>query len=115
MPTQTRTVLPGPRNRTVRTADGSVLEPPEDWVLLPPGDAALTRRVKAAGPTWAVQHRRGRKLFSDGIWAPRATIAAARQELAAERAAPAYAKKRAAEARRREHKQEEYVGSFYDA
>src|SRR5947199_4328014 len=112
MPTQTRTVLPGPRNRTVRTADGSVLEPPEDWELLPPGDAALTRRVKAAGPTWAVQQWRGRRTFSLGIWARRATIESIRAELAAERATPQYARRREADTHRRAHQQAEYVGSF---
>ena len=31
---------------------------PEGWVLLPPGDAALTRRVKATGAHWIVQERK---------------------------------------------------------
>ena len=44
-----RTFSPGPTPNTVRSADGMVLPVPEGWVLLPPGDAALTRRVKAAG------------------------------------------------------------------
>jgi len=43
------TFTPGPTPNTVRTTDGTVLTAPEDWVLLPPGDAALTRRVKEAG------------------------------------------------------------------
>ncbi len=45
----------GPTPNTVRTTDGKVLTPPEGWVLFPPGDAALTRRVKAAGDHWVVQ------------------------------------------------------------
>src|SRR6267154_1000493 len=102
MPEQTRTVSPGPDARSVRTPSGEVLRPPPDWELLPPGDAGLTRRVKAAGPTWTVQEKRGRKTFSRGVWAPRAAIAEARAALAVERAAPAYAKKREADARRRE-------------
>ena len=40
---------PGPSPNTVRAENGQVLNVPEGWVLLPPGDAALTRRVKAAG------------------------------------------------------------------
>ena len=40
---------PGPTQNTVRAADGTILTAPEGWVLLPPGDAALTRRVKEAG------------------------------------------------------------------
>ena len=48
------TFTPGPTPNTVRAADGKVLTVPEGWVLLPPGDAALTRRVKAAGDHWVV-------------------------------------------------------------
>jgi len=45
MPEQTLIVSPGPGACSVRTARGEVLEAPADWVLLPPRDAALTRRV----------------------------------------------------------------------
>ena len=48
------TFTPGPTPNTVRAADGRVLTAPEGWLLLPPGDAALTRRVKAAGDHWIV-------------------------------------------------------------
>src|SRR5688572_5454097 len=98
MPNQTRIVGPGPEARSVRTADGRVLYPPGDWALLPPGDAGLTRRVKAAGPTWTVQEKKGRKIFSQGVWAPAAAIEAAKRALAAERATPKYAKRREADA-----------------
>jgi hypothetical protein len=43
------TFTPGPTPNTVRSADGRVLTAPEGWILLPPGDAALTSRVMAAG------------------------------------------------------------------
>ena len=49
MSADNNTFAPGPTPDTVRAADGTVKKPPEGWVLLPPGDAALTRRVKAAG------------------------------------------------------------------
>ena len=55
-------------------ADGRRLSPPPGWARLAPGDAALTRRVKQAGPSWAVVEKRGRKAFSRGPWAPAATI-----------------------------------------
>jgi len=112
MPLQTRTVSPGPAERSVRTASGEVLQPPADWVLLPPGDPGLTRRVKAAGPTWTVQEKRGRKLFSRGVWAPGPTVAAIRAALEAERATPQYARKLQAAARRREGQQTSYVDEF---
>jgi uncharacterized protein with GYD domain len=70
---------PGPSRTTVRAADGRVLTVPEGWVLLPPGDAALTRGVKAAGEHWAVQERKGRKVFSRGVWAPAAFKATAKK------------------------------------
>ncbi|MBL8798872.1 MAG: DUF2293 domain-containing protein [Planctomycetia bacterium] len=115
MPTQTRIVAPGPHERSVRTAAGEVLTPPEEWILLPPGDAGLTRRVKAAGPTWTVQEKRGRKTFSRGVWASAAIVAQVRAELEAERATPGYAKQRAAAGRRRERQQAEYVEDFHAA
>jgi len=115
MPDQTRIVAPGPADRSVRTSSGEILVPPADWMLLPPGDAGLTRRVKAAGPTWTVQEKRGRKTFSRGIWAPSATVARVRDELAAERSTPGYAKQRAAATRRRAHQQAEYVEDFHSA
>ena len=37
---------PGPTPNTVQSTEGKVLTVPEGWVLLPPGDAALTRRVR---------------------------------------------------------------------
>ncbi len=115
MPDQTRIVAPGPDERTVRAAGGEVLHPPPDWVLLPPGDAALTRRVKAAGPTWTVQEKRGRKIFSQGVWAPAATVERLRAELKTERATPQHARKQEAAARRREREQEDYVAEFREA
>lgn len=115
MPNQTRIVVPGPRDRTVRTGDGRILHAPADWELLPPGDPGLTRRVKAAGPTWTVQEKKGRKTFSRGVWAPADRIAAVRAELEAERSTDAYAKRRAADVARRERKQTEYVEDFRGA
>jgi hypothetical protein len=115
MPESTRIVAPGLSDGTVRTADGQILHAPADWQLLPPGDAALTRRVKAAGPTWTVQQKKGRKTFSQGVWAPAERIAAIRADLAAERATDAHAKRRAAETTRRERKQTEYVEDFRGA
>ncbi len=65
----TATFSPGPTANTVRTPDGAILTAPEGWVLLPPGDAALTRRVKEAGDHWVVAEKKGRKVFSQGVWA----------------------------------------------
>jgi hypothetical protein len=106
---------PGPTPNTVRAADGSVLTAPEGWVLLPPGDAALTRRVKAAGEHWVVQEKKGRKVFSRGVWAPAAAIDRIRAELEAERTTTGFAKRKEADARRRDKAQAGYVENFFGA
>jgi hypothetical protein len=82
MPTETREVRPCSKPRHVLSADARVLAVPDDWALLPPGDAALSRRIKQDGPTWTVIEQKGRKRFSHGIWAP-----AARNRRAAEQTA----------------------------
>jgi hypothetical protein len=109
------TFTPGPMPNTVRTADGKIFHVPEAWVLLPPGDAGLTRRVKAAGDHWVVQEKVGRRMFSRGIWASSATIDRIRSELEAERSTQGYAKKQEAASRRREKVQAEYVENFHGA
>jgi hypothetical protein len=109
------TFMPGPSARTVRTVAGVVKNVPADWVLLPPGDAGLTRRVKAAGDHYVVQEKVGRRMFSRGVWAPAGTVDQIRKELDAERATDAYAKKQESAAKRREKVQEEYVEDFQGA
>lgn len=109
------TFAPGPTPNTVRSADGKTLTAPEGWILLPPGDAALTRRVKAAGDHWVVAEKRGRKVFSRGIWAAAATIDRIRAALQVERSTEGFAKKTAADARRREQAQAVYVEDFQEA
>jgi hypothetical protein len=112
MPDQNRICSPGPDLRSVRLASGAILRTPPDWELLPPGDALLTRRVKAAGPTWTVQEKRGNKVFSRGVWASAASIAAQRAEVERERQDPAYGKRLAAGRARRAAAQVEYAEDF---
>jgi hypothetical protein len=109
---RTRVVTRVPDPRFLRDADGTILKPPVGWVLLPPGDATLTRRVKEAGPTWTIQEKRGNKIFSRGVLAPPANIAAVRAALEGERATPEYARARARDADRRERVQTAYVEDF---
>lgn len=92
--------------------DGRRLSPPDGWVCLPPGDAAVTRRVKLAGPSWAVLEKRGRKVFSKGLWAPRENVESARLAVSAERSTDAYAQKRRSDLARRERAQAELVSTF---
>lgn len=103
---------PGPKPRTVWAPTGEIVPVPENWELLPPGDATLTRRAKAAGPFWLMTEKRGRKVFSHGLWTDAATIARIRAELEQERSTEQYAKRQEAGAKRREKIQTEYVGDF---
>jgi hypothetical protein len=105
-------LAPTPDPRVFRAPDGTLRSPPDGWACLPPGDAGLTRRVKAAGPSWAVLEKRGRKVFSRGLWAPAAHIEAARAALANERGTEAYARRRERDAGRRERAQADYVEEF---
>jgi hypothetical protein len=71
--------------------------------------------VKAAGDHWVVQEKRGRKVFSRGVWAPAATVERILADLEAERATDSHARKKEADARRREQAQAEYVEGFHGA
>jgi hypothetical protein len=106
---------PGPKAGTVRAADGKVVAVPKDWILLPPGDATLTRRVKAAGNHWVVREKKGRKVFSRGVLAPAATIEQIKADLTAERSTESFAKRKVADAKRREKTQTAYTADFTDA
>lgn len=92
--------------------DGTRLTPPPGWACLPPGDAAWTRRVKASGPSWAVVERRGRKVFSRGLWAPETTIRKVGAAIEAERATATYAQRRSRDAARRERIESDYAKTF---
>ena len=112
---QSLTLAPTGDPKVFVAPDGRRLSPPEGWACLPPGDAGLTRRVKAAGPSWAVIEKKGRKAFSKGLWAPSANIEAARDALDSERSTESYAKKRQSGAARRERAQAEYVVTFEES
>lgn len=103
-----------PLHRFVWTKQGERLDIPEDWDCLKPGDAAVTKMLKSLGPSWTATRKKGRKVFSDGVWAPASNIAEARRLVDEKRADPAYAKKHAAAVKRREKKQAEYEDNFYE-
>lgn len=106
---------PGPADNMVRNASGQLQAVPSGWSLLPPGDAGMTRRVKAAGEHWLVQEKKGKRTFSKGIWAPTATIERIAAELEAERGTESYAKRKQAASVRRDQVQGEYVEDFASA
>lgn len=107
-------VQPG-QGRNVKDEQGNLIPVPEGWEFLPAGDAGVTRRVTASGPFWRVQEKRGRKVFSRGVWAPGAVISEAKAAMEALRGSESYRKQLAAARNRREKKQELYVGEFFRA
>ena len=109
------TFSPGPTPETVRAADGQILTAPDGWALLPPGEAALTRLVKAAGDHWVVQEKKGRRLFSRGVWAPATTINRIQAELTGERSTESFAKRKEADAKRRDKAHAVYAEDFTGA
>jgi hypothetical protein len=115
VPSETREVRPFSKPGSVLSSDGRILILPTDWALLPPGDAALSRRIKQDGPTWTVIEVKGRKRFSHGIWAPAARIDALRTELLVERQDPSYQRKLDAGRRRRAADEAVYSGDFRSA
>lgn len=117
MPNKNRTLRPAPHPKLkyLVTEDGDMIHIPEGWVCLKPGDAAVTRALKALGPCWTVVQKKGRKTFSHGVWAPAERIEQAKKAVAEKRADPAYAKRRKSDLKRRERKQAEYEEDFYQA
>jgi hypothetical protein len=112
---ESREVRPGPGPRQVLNEYGIVEPVSTRWELLPPGDAALSRRIKLDGPSLSVVEMKGRKRFSRGIWAPSDRIAALRNELESERQCPSYQKRIDAGRRRRANVQDAYAGDFREA
>jgi len=100
---------------SVETLEGKVLKIPSGWALLPPGDAALSRRIKKDGPSWTVKRLKRRRLISVGILAPAKRIEALRQQLVLERADPAYQKKLEAGRKYRSKQEEAYKKEFLAA
>lgn len=115
MPTETREVRPFSKPHHVLSAEGCILPVPTNWILLPPGDAALSRRIKQDGPTWTMVEVKGRKRFSKGIWAPAARIDALRTELLTERQDPSYQRKLDSGRKRRAAEQVVYAEDFRGA
>ena len=108
----TRDVRPHPHPRKVISREGQALPVPDRWRLLEPGDATLTRRVKAAGPCWTVKEKRGRRIVSLGVWADAETIETQRLKLLVERQDPAYQKRLQAGRERRAKQEAAYADAF---
>ena len=102
----------GDPERRIEGPGGQVAEVPPGWALLPPGDPAATRRVKAAGDHRLMSTRKGRRRISLGVWAPPETIERVQADLEEERADPAYQRRLDAGRARREREQARYEEEF---
>jgi hypothetical protein len=96
----------------VRSNSGELWTIPNDWVCVPPGDPALSRRIKKDGPSWSVKEKKGRRTFSKGIWAPEVIVGFIKAQLEKERLDPSYQKKLDAGQSRRAKEQEQYGSEF---
>ncbi|WP_411846933.1 DUF2293 domain-containing protein [Roseibacillus persicicus] len=108
-------VRPGEEDGYVSSLEGKPMKIPADWGLLPPGDAALSRRVKMEGPSWTVVEFKRRKKFSHGIFAPADRIERLKAEREAEKNDPAYLKKLNAGRSRRAKAEKAYAEEFEQA
>lgn len=109
-----RIVKPGPQGK-LTGEKGEILTPPHGWSYLPAGDAGVTRKVTSKGEYWRVEIKKGRRTMSQGIWAPKATIEKAINEMQQTRQSDQYQKKQAYAAGYREKKQGEYQQEFLQA
>lgn len=104
-----------PKAIVLQGEEAKAFVPPAGWECLPPGDAGLTRKVKAAGPTVTLQEKRGRKVFSKGVWADAKQIANAKAAVEKQRSSASYQNSLEKSRERRAKQQEEYVEDFHSA
>lgn len=88
---------------------------PPGWGFAPSGDAALTRRIKAANEYYQLVHHKRNRLENLGIYAPQEVIERIQADLAAERATAAYQKKLDSSRRHRAKQEEKYSAEFTGA
>jgi hypothetical protein len=112
MPTATRSFLITKSDRSLKDKTGKIYSVPTGWKNLPAGDASVTRKVKSLGPTWTVQEKIGRKVFSHGVWAAKEQIEEARTLVETQRADPKHQKKLAQIKVRREEKETVFGEDF---
>ena len=112
MSTETRSFLITKSDCRLKDNTGKVFSVPTGWKNLPAGDASVTRKVKSLGPTWTVQEKKGRKVFSHGVWAAKEQIEEAITLVEAQRADPKHQKKLAQVKVRREEKETVFGEDF---
>jgi len=94
---------------------GQPISPPSGWSFLPAGDAALTRRVTKDADYWKVCYKKGRRVYTKGIWAQTSTIEQAKQYVKAMREDDGYQKKLESSRASRARAEDRYVVEFTQA
>ena len=112
MPQLSIEVRPSQQSGYVISLDGEQMKVPDDWAILKPGDAALSRRIKKDGPSWTIKEKKGRKMFSLGILAPAHRIEHLKHVLDVERTDPSYQRKLDAGRERRAKDELAYKDEF---
>ena len=107
-----REVRPAPKPGHVLNEHFALEAVPEGWVLVPPGDAALSRRIRAEGASWTMIEVKGRKRFSRGIWVAAERLAVLHAELESERSDPAWQRRLEAGRARRQVEEAAYAEEF---
>lgn len=105
-------ILKAGPNNSLLNEYGEQVSLPSGWVFLPAGNAAITRKVTSKGFYWRLQFKKGRRIISKGLWAPKEVVEEAISTVTQNRATESYQKKRSNDLRRRAKKHLEYEESF---
>ena len=106
-------IWPTMRPKVFRS-EGQEITIPEDWVFVPAGDPALTRRLKTSGLCYIEVRKRKNRIESVGLWTQKDRIDGIKATLEEDRATLQYVKKLEAARQKRAQAQQEYVNTFQD-
>ncbi|MGL4992618.1 MAG: DUF2293 domain-containing protein [Bacteroidales bacterium] len=94
---------------------GESFSPPSDWAFLPAGDAAITRRVTKEGNFWKICYRKGRRVYTKGVWSESLVIKQAIHDVKSLREDEGYQRKLEYSRASRARAEDRYVGEFTQA
>ena len=94
-----------------------IIQVPEGWDLLEPGDALLTRRVKAHGKYWEYYHEYKTKSYDKklGIFTPANIIEEEHRKISDERSTKEYKQRLESSRKSRKKKESKYREEFSEA
>lgn len=92
--------------------DGYGVSIPSAWEFLPAGDAGLTRKITSKGYYWRLKEKKGRRIISKGLWAPKNIIQQAKIDVDTQRQSTTYIKRKEYSLKYRAKQQEKYEEEF---